>query len=743
MQSLNAPSLTKEEVTKKIAEYKQENAVACSTPSYGTADALSYLNAANSYPWLYQEQNTFMPFAAAAVQFNTLVIPDTLSGTTFNLRIHDSTKQYLPGTATNTTAFNNNAILGPTLIFKKGTKVQMHVKNDLNDTTTIHWHGMHLPAVMDGGPHQPIKPGTTWNPTWVVKNNSATYWYHPHLHMKTSEQLVQGLAGMIIVRDDAEAALHLPRKYGVDDIPLILNEKRFQSNNNQFVVSHYGDTMMCNGVLNAQYAIPAQVVRFRVLDAAVERCYNIGFSDNRTFSVIASDAGLLAKPVNVKRYLLAAGERIEILVNFTGQASKNVTLRAFNATLPSSIPGGEPNTSGTASNLRNKLGQRDFDILRLNITAQTANPVTIIPASLVKNSSPDSTKAGVTRLITMDRGGTTCSIVDFGCFQFNKKYYDMDRIDYRVQKDAIEIWQITNNTNTSHPFHIHDVSFKILSKSDGALAAYEKGWKDVVLVKKGTTVRFIAQFSDYADSVNPYMYHCHITVHEDAGMMGQFVVMPPPAVSIANATVTEGNSGTRQMNFKVRLSSASTGTVRVQYNTQNGTATSPADYVAQNNTLTFKPGETLKTVSITINGDALAEPNETFRVNLSNPANAVVANSFATGTIKNDDAATLIAKNSAATGLSEKNKVDVFPNPITSTATISFTLMQTQKVAVTIFDLNGIPVKRFADMQLHAGANQLIWNRRDDKGNAIKPGTYFLCFAAEDYTETKKLIVVQ
>ncbi|MEP6845138.1 MAG: multicopper oxidase domain-containing protein, partial [Panacibacter sp.] len=258
---------TNAEAVKSVLEYKQQNAISCgaATPFRNAGgNTFSYLSFLG---WNYN-------LASFDTSYNTLWIPDTLTGTDFSLRIHDTTKQYLNGLATNTSSYNNNSILGPTLIFNKGTTVQMHVKNDLPDTTTVHWHGMHLPAIMDGGPHQVIAPGTQWNPTWVVKNNAATYWYHPHLHMKTSQQLVQGLTGMIIVRDAAESALNLPRIYGVDDIPLILNDKRFEAISNQLVVSRYGDTMMCNGILNAKYNIPAQVVRFRLLNAAPDRAYN-------------------------------------------------------------------------------------------------------------------------------------------------------------------------------------------------------------------------------------------------------------------------------------------------------------------------------------------------------------------------------------------------------------------------------------------------------------------------------------
>ena len=200
-------------------------------------------------------------------QYNRLWIPDTLSGTQFTLKMNDTLAQILPGQQTLTEGINGK-FWGPTMFFNKGDTVHMHVYNNLNDSTTLHWHGFHLPPVMDGGPHQVVPPKTMWEPYWQVKNRAATYWYH--LHMTTEQQLNKTLGGLIIVRDSIEAALALPRKYGIDDIPLILTDRRFD-NQNQLVLSHYGDTMFTNFTLNAQYTVPAQVVRFRILTASAER----------------------------------------------------------------------------------------------------------------------------------------------------------------------------------------------------------------------------------------------------------------------------------------------------------------------------------------------------------------------------------------------------------------------------------------------------------------------------------------
>lgn len=724
---------TNAEAVQKVFAYKQQNIISCGTgTSFRNADGytFSYLSFLG---WNYD-------LSSFDIGYNTLMIPDTLSGTDFSLRIHDTVKQYLNGLATNTSAYNNNSILGPTLIFNKGTTVQMHVQNDLTDSTTVHWHGIHLPAIMDGGPHQVIAPGTVWNPTWVVKNNAATYWYHPHLHMKTSQQLVQGLGGLIIVRDENESALNLPRTYGVDDIPLILNDKRFEAVSNQFVVSRYGDTMMCNGTLNAQYNVPAQVVRFRLLNAAPDRAYNIGFSDNRSFSVIGGDAGLLNSPVALTRYIMSPGERIEVLVNFSGQETQDVKLRAFNASLPTDISGSDPDNANTDDFVRNKLGARDFDILKLNIVSPTINPVTLIPSSLIVNNSIDSTQASVSRTIKITQAGLACPDPVTKCAWFNKQFFDMNRIDYKVKQDATEIWEITNNALTSHPFHIHDVSFKILSKSDGAIQDYEKGWKDVVLIRRGATVRFIAKFEDYADSLHPYMYHCHVSFHEDEGMMGQFVVTPPvasvPSMIISNNKLAEGNSGTKQMNFTVTLSSPGTQPISVNYKTKNVSAITPGDYIASNGILTFVPGETIKTISVTINGDITAEANETFKVTLTSPVNATLADASGKGTILNDDAAALSVNSSIVSAGKPVPPIKIFPNPVTS-GLLNFTIpLNKEPLKLTLSESGGSILKA---QTIPANCSQLQLNIAD-----LKSGIYFLMISdGRKYLYKEKIEVLQ
>lgn len=455
----------------------------------------------------------------SAQTYNTLWIPDTMSGTTFNLNLVDTFAQFRTGNQT-ITAGVDNKFWGPTLFLNKGDTVHMNVHNGLNDSTTVHWHGMHLPAVMDGGPHQVIPPGTTWQPYWKVTNNAATYWYHPHLHEMTQEQLTKGLGGFIIVNDDEESALALPRTYGVDDIPLMLTSRRYD-NSNAFVFTNtaYGDYMLTNGTPDAEVDLPKQYVRLRILNAEMERAYNIGFSDNRTFYIIGNDGGLLNAPVSVTRVILAVGERVEILVNLgNDNIGSTLDLKAYNSGQAFGFPGGEPGTSGEFGSLLNNI---DFNLLHINVIAATNNPVTAVPSTLANNTYWTANDATVNRTVTVTGGNPGQPQNPFG---FDNSHFDFNTINHTVNLNDIEKWTITNSNVFGHAFHIHDVQFKIVSRSTGSVGTHESGWKDLLYLPKNTSATFVAKFEDYSDSVHPFMYHCHFANHEDGGMMGQFVV---------------------------------------------------------------------------------------------------------------------------------------------------------------------------------------------------------------------------
>lgn len=469
-------------------------------------------------------------FSISASAQTQLAVPDTLVGTNFSLNMHKDSVQFFPtGNISHTYGFNQYKYLGPTLIFNKGDNINISVTNQIGDTTTVHWHGLHVAAANDGGPHTPIMPNATWNPQFMVMDNAATYWYHPHTHKKTAKQAIKGAAGLIIVRDAQEAALTLPRKYGVDDFPVVVQSQQYDSANQAMSLGMEDSTIMVNGArANNGYSVygnfPAQVVRMRLLNASGERSFNFGFTGNKSFYQIASDGGLLNAPISTNRVRLSPGERAEILIDLSGMNGQNIYLMSYASEIPMGVQGGPtmPMPPGSPP-MDSPLNGVDFNIFKINVVAPTSNPVTTIPTTLVTNTPYLTSQASITRTINM----TAINMMSMdGPFYFNGLLFDMMRIDYHIPMNNIEIWTLSNQTMVAHPFHIHGVQFYVLDRDGNAPPANEQGRKDVVLVSPNETVRFIAKFEDFADSITPYMYHCHVLMHEDDGMMGQYVINP-------------------------------------------------------------------------------------------------------------------------------------------------------------------------------------------------------------------------
>jgi bilirubin oxidase len=459
---------------------------------------------------------------------NPLFIPQALSGEEINLSFQTGQASIFEGFTTNTLGYNQD-FLGPTLILEQGNDITFNVTNTLSETTTVHWHGLHVAPENDGGPHTPIEAGETWSPSFTVMDAAATYWYHPHLHEHTEEQVTKGGAGFIIVKDAEESALALPRMYGIDDFPLLLQSKAFDTDKQFMIETPLDNILLCNGTKDAFLDAPAQVLRFRLLNGSTERVYNLGFSENLSFQQIATDGGLLDAPVELSRLRLAPGERAEILVDLSTLQGQSIDLVSFASELPNGIYGAANGSAMGMASIpnysNNELNGNDFTLLNLNVVAPTSDAITSIPSSLITNEIYAETDVQATRSLTFRPVQMGPTGMANGPFEINDAVFDMDVFNFEIPLNNTEIWELTNFTAVSHPFHIHDVQFFILDIDGVAPSLNMQGKKDVVLVPPmGGTVRFITKFEDFANNDVPYMYHCHMLSHEDAGMMGQFIV---------------------------------------------------------------------------------------------------------------------------------------------------------------------------------------------------------------------------
>ncbi len=185
----------------------------------------------------------------------------------FDLKVQYGKTEFIEGYEANTLGYNGN-YLGPVIRVNKGDDVKININNTLDEPTTVHWHGLEVPGEMDGGPHQVVDPNTTWKPYFTIDQPAATLWYHPHLLHKTGEQVYKGLAGLFYIEDENSKKLDIPKEYGVNDIPLVIQDKRFTDNGNipydldmrDLMNGFLGDTVLINGALNPQLDVKSEVI---------------------------------------------------------------------------------------------------------------------------------------------------------------------------------------------------------------------------------------------------------------------------------------------------------------------------------------------------------------------------------------------------------------------------------------------------------------------------------------------------
>ncbi len=496
------------------------------------------LSAGIALPWrAFAQQEERFP--------NPLKIPPLLEGTVvdgvrhYDLRLQEGVSQFLPGLSTPTWGINGD-YLGPTIRMRDGEKVRLNVHNTLPEDTSMHWHGFLVPAICDGGPAQVIHPGNTWSPEFTVLQGATTNWYHSHLMHATGPQVYKGLAGMIVVDDADSGRLELPSDYGVDDIPVIVQDREFNADGSFRYVSEYagmiqgiqGDTILVNGTLHPHFVATTRTVRLRILNASNARTYQFAFADERSFTQIASDGGLLEAPLPRTRMILAPAERAEILVDVSDGREALLVSHGLVSTY-AEYP-------GAMSQLVRSMDTQSFEILAIRPQSALA-PSPIVPAQLRTIARLDPSQAVTTRPVRLMMGHGMRSGEDNGPhsgmrsgfgggfgggnYSINGRHHNMAFVNERVPLGDIEIWALQNTSPLTHPVHIHNIHFQVLDRNGVPPPPEERGLKDTVRVLSGETVRVILRFEHYRDPDTPYMYHCHMLEHEDRGMMAQFVVV--------------------------------------------------------------------------------------------------------------------------------------------------------------------------------------------------------------------------
>lgn len=402
----------------------------------------------------------------------------------------------VPGHVTDVYAYNGS-IPGPTLEAREGDRVIIHFRNDLPEATTVHWHGVHLPANMDGSPFDPVPPGGHYDYIFTIPRGTAgTYWYHPHPDGRSEYQAAMGLFGAFIVHAADDPIAKLPDKV------IILSDNRFRpdgsiefadSNSTQSEVDmengREGDVLFVNGQIRPSIPIRnGEVQRWRVINASAARVYRLAIP-GQTLLQVGSDDGLFEHAVEKNEILIANSERVELLIR--GTASPGSSAELMDLPYDRYMPQTRPDDWNTPHVLLD---------LRYSGTALTT-PVSL-PATYRVVVPLDTANATITRTVVLSQG------------MINGRTMDMSRVDMQASVGATEIWNVENVVGMDHPFHLHGFQFQVLDRN-GVPEPF-RSWKDVVNIPKHEAVRFIVR---YADFPGKWMFHCHILAHEDQGMM--------------------------------------------------------------------------------------------------------------------------------------------------------------------------------------------------------------------------------
>lgn len=462
-----------------------------------------------------------------SIQERALFIPDlvdmTEDGSIYELTVDESQFEFFEGALSAVKSYNNQGYLGKTIKLYRGSTVYPTVTNNLDEVTTVHWHGLEVSGANDGAAESTaiVQPGESVLYELAVDQQASTIWYHPHAMGFTASQAYEGLAGMIIIEDDNTSKLGLPTDYGVNDIPLVLQAKLFDSEGHlDMGISESGETdqddekfkdknrhwqeehqsmlgfedgngsnssttegfaIITNGYYQPYLEVKNEVIRFRTLNGSNHGIFDVYVGDGTSVSLIGTDGGLLETPQITNQFEIAAGQRFEFILDLSSKKiGDHIEIMANNQV-----------------------------VLNLIVSEESENTAVIpdqfsefIPYEDYKNQE-------ITHTFELGR-----NII-------NDTPFDPSAINEEFVKDEVYYFEVKNDDDENHSFHIHNAQFLVV-EMNGDKTDYKKiGWKDTIYLRPNETMILQVKFRFIGD----YMYHCHILSHEEKGMMGKFRVI--------------------------------------------------------------------------------------------------------------------------------------------------------------------------------------------------------------------------
>ena len=406
-------------------------------------------------------------------------------------------QEILPGLQTQVWGYNGT-FPGPTIRARSNRRVMIRQTNALPEAVSVHLHGGVQAPESDGYPTDLIPPFGTKEYVYPNLHRAQTLFYHDHAMDLTGAHIYKGLSGLYLIGDDVDDQLPLPK--GDFDVPLIIQDRSFNAEgsfaylpyNPSNVFAETGNVVLVNSIPWPRMQVAARRYRFRILNAANSESYVIALSNRQPMALIATDGGLLDKPISLEAFRLGPAERAEVVVDF--------------GALP----------VGATVDLENLMR---FEVSR-RADEDSRVPDVLDPTQQLKEG--DATRA---RTFVLRRTPTAA----FPPFRWtiNGSTFDQGALAAVVPHGTVEVWSFENKAfgpieEMDHPVHVHLVNFLVLDRNGRPPHPYERGWKDTVLVRSNETVRVIARFEPFTGK---YILHCHNLAHEDHAMMANFEVV--------------------------------------------------------------------------------------------------------------------------------------------------------------------------------------------------------------------------
>lgn len=519
----------------------------------GIAGAVTYpswTQAAGEFVKVNKPSADFLPDVEIELTMNTADV-DILKGE--KTRVWKITGKVITGSS-DVLDNNEGTYLAPTLRFKKGQKVRLILNNNLPAQSILHWHGLHVPANMDGNPMYAIDRGETYVYEFEILNRAGTYFYHSHTHGVTARQVYSGLAGLLIVSDNQEQALNLPS--GDHDVPLVIQDRSFDGQNQlvysanmmQRMQGFLGDQILVNGRPDFVLPVATRAYRLRLVNGSNSRIYKLAWDNGTPMTVIGVDGGLLEKPEQHAYVMLTPGQRRELWVDFSKlEIGTELTLRSLQFDIDTHSGMGMMGKRGgmmghgmmghghgmmSASTLPSGS---DYPILKVRASKKEQGdntlPKTLTP--ITELHTKNAANAGNPKTIALSMAHMSALL--------NGRSYKMDDIqpDEIIPVNSLQLIEFDNGFDGSmhgmmdmpHPMHLHGEQFQIVKRevaphvtdnyASVSSGLVDSGWQDTVLVMPGEKVTILKPFNDFKGL---FMYHCHNLEHEDMGMMRDFLI---------------------------------------------------------------------------------------------------------------------------------------------------------------------------------------------------------------------------